>query len=676
MAAKQEMNKNTANNINCSLCTKFIKILKHKPEGETDLKCDDCGKDDPVVALCVDCELCLCQVCNEYHSKKYETHDIVVVSSVTKDDSFGQSTRKVLYCPEHQKNELDYYCKTCDKIVCLYCTVKDHVGHTHDIVEKIASKHRNMLMKIIAPVEEMSENLSKAEANIVSTQEKIKEQASEIDQEIDKCYIEQPLELNKHHQHLKKQLRDAVSQKEDALNKQLKDITSLQDKLTGIKKLHEGLEKTPDRKVFSTKKQDVEISMEKVSEQYKNINTEPVEYDNFEFVPAKSYSFLLGDLFTFANPHTSEVINLPGIAYCGHKVEFKIIAKDSKGKNCTKGGSQVCVQLKSFTGDVTAGEVRDNKDGSYMASFVAEQVREAKLSVSINGEKIKGSPYSIVVGRNYQAIDKPSKIVNNNGNMGQPWGVAFGKNRLWTVADFSNHCVYIFNDKDQLVRKFGSYGSNNGQFIYPRGVAFDSHNHLYVVDCSNHRVQKFDTTGNYLLQFGSKGSSAGQLYYPHGIAIHNDMVHIADYHNKHVSVFQTNGQFYDIFGSDVLGYPTDVAVGADKYLVVAGCGPHCIYTFTLDGHYIGKFGTKGSGRCEFNDPQGVTSDLNGFIIVADTSNHRVAIFDKDGNCIHCFGSNGSANGQFNCPYGIALSPNGNIYVSDIDNKRIQIFSNY
>ena len=45
---------------------------------------------------------------------------------------------------------------------------------------------------------------------------------------------------------------------------------SLQVKLTSIKKLHEGLEKTraPDHKVFSTNKQDGEISMEKVIEQY------------------------------------------------------------------------------------------------------------------------------------------------------------------------------------------------------------------------------------------------------------------------------------------------------------------------------------------------------------------------------------------------------------------------
>ena len=138
-------------------------------------------------------------------------------------------------------------------------------------------------------------------------------------------------------------------------------------------------------------------------------------------------------------------------------------------------------------------------------------------------------------------------------------------------------------------------------------------------------------------------------------------------------MFQINGQFYSTIGSDVLGYSQDIAVSADKYLVVTGYDPHCIYTFRLDGHYLGKFGTKGSGRCEFNDPYGIIGDSYGFIIVADTCNHRVSIFDKDHNCIHCFGN---ANGQFNSPRGVAVSSNGSIYVSDHDNKRIQIFSDF
>ena len=61
----------------------------------------------------------------------------------------------------------------------------------------------------------------------------------------------------------------------------------------------------------------------------------------------------------------------------------------------------------------------------------------------------------------------------------------------------------IFDDKDELLRKFGSEGSNKDQFISPRGIAFDNHNHLYVVDTGNYRIQKFDINGNYLLQFGS-----------------------------------------------------------------------------------------------------------------------------------------------------------------------------
>ena len=667
MAAKQEINKNTANNMNCSLCTKFIDILKHKPESETELKCDDCQKNGSVVALCVDCELYLCKVCHEYHSNKSSEHNIVSLGDVS-----SAPVQKVLNCPEHPKNELDYYCKTCNKIVCLYCTVRDHVGHTHDIVEKTASEHRNMLRKIIAPVDDMIGKLSKAEANIVSTQKKIKEQASEIDQEIDKSYDEQLKELNEHHKWLKEQLCRAVSQKEDALKEQLEEMKSVQEELVSIKGLREDLEKTPDRKVLSKKQEDVEKEVKRVSDRYENLSIVPVESYTMAFNPSKESRVQLGHLCTDL---TAEISFMPDHFVINKKFKLHILSKDGKGQNYTRGGSKVVVELKSSTGGIAVGKITDNNDGSYVASLVPEQVGETKLSVSINGEQIKGSPYSIVV-RNYQAIDKPSKIVNNNGSMGRPWGVAFGRNGLWAVADNSNHCVYIFDDEDQLVRKFGSNGSNNGQFSSPRGVAFDSHNYLYVVEYYNHRVQKFDTNGNYLLQFGSKGASDGQLNGPIGIAIHKDKVYVADYDNKRLSVFHVNGQFYNTFGSDVLGKLEDVAVSADKYLVVAGYDPHCIYTFTLDGHYIGKFGTKGSGRYELNDPYGITGDSYGFIIVADTNNHRVSIFDKELKWIHSFGSNGSNNGQFSGPRGIAFSPNGSIYVTEHGNKRIQIFSDY
>ena len=70
------------------------------------------------------------------------------------------------------------------------------------------------------------------------------------------------------------------------------------------------------------------------------------------------------------------------------------------------------------------------------------------MSVIINGRHIQGSPYSVMC-RKYLALNVPSKRVNDDGRMGEPWGIAFGKDGMWAVA---NHCVYLFDSQDQVVK--------------------------------------------------------------------------------------------------------------------------------------------------------------------------------------------------------------------------------
>ena len=648
-------------------------ILKKKVDDEEEMKCDECNGNDPVVSFCPDCNLFLCHSCNDHHkrSKFYLGHGIISLTELKSNkDASIQAKVMIPLCKEHDE-QLKYYCETCDELICMYCTVKKHNGHHHDSVKQMATKHRNELKKITDPVEGMIKSLSKVHDNIEKVKKKITRRGEEVDKSIDRYYDELLQKLMKQKEEVKQQARDAVSQKEKAVTTQMEEVASVKAELMSMKELTDALEQSSDQEALSAKKQ-VTDRVQQLTNKYSKLNVEPVGSAAMDFVCSKEPFPLFGHLFAHVDPHTSEVINLTQVTTVGRKVEATIITKYRNGDPCISGGSQVCVQLKSFTGDVTAGEVRDNADGSYMASFVAEQVGEAKLSVSINGEQIKGSPYSIVVqGRNYQAIDKPSKIVNNNGSMGNIWGVAFGRNGLWVVADNSNHCVYIFDNKDQLVKKFGNKGSNNGQFSYPCGVAFDSNHHLYTTD--DHRVQKFNMNYTYLLQFGGMGSGDRQLMYPYGITIHDEKVYIADFRNKRISVFQTNGKFCISFGSDQLSTPRDVAVNANNQLLIADSGNSCIYTFTLDGHYVGKFGTRGYDRGHLYNPYSFTTDFNCFIMVADIENNRISVFNRDGNCIHCFGSKGSANGQFNSPCGIALSPDGNIYVSDTNNKRIQVF---
>ena len=426
-----------------------------------------------------------------------------------------------------------------------------------------------------------------------------------------------------------------------------------------------------DQEALFAKKQ-VSNDVKRLTESYKKLNSDPVEMPTIEFVPVKEYKMSFPQFSQvhddYAVPGNCEITDIPLQPLIRNKIDFKIITKSHNSTRCSQGGSHIIAQVQPRKGDVVPVEVKDNKDGSYSASFVTEQVGEAKLSVTIEGEHIKGSPYSITVGQDYKSIDKPIKIINDGGNMGCPWAIAFGSNGVWAVTDGSYQCVYVFDGQDQLVRKFGSSGNGNGQFLYPYGLAFDANNHLYVSDHSNHRVQKFNINGEYLLQFGHRGSGNGQLNYPIGITIHDERLYVADHSNSRISVFQLNGQFCCIIGSGQLSNPYDVTVSGNGHLLVANYNGNCITSFTLDGNYVGRF-----DKGQLSHPAGLTTDLHGFVLIAEDGNHRVTVFNQGGACMCHFGSNGSASGQFSAPRGIAVSPNGDVYVADNSNKRVQIF---
>ena len=653
-------------------------ILKRKVEGEEEVKCDKCNEDEPVVAYCPECNMFFCQTCNELHksSKRFRGHGIVPLTELRSNkDVTIQPKVKAPICKEHDI-ELLFYCETCEQLICMYCTVKEHNGHNYDIVKYTTTKHRNELNEIIAPVDKMIRDLSEAHDNIDKMMKKVRQQGDEVDRNIDEHYNKLVQKLMKQKEQLKQLAHDVVSQKETALMIQQKEVECAQAEVLSMKEVKDAIEKSSDQEVLSAKKQVID-HMQQITDKFNKLNTNPLQSATMEFVPSKESFPQFGQLFTHIDPIACEVVNLPNHITVGKELQFSIITKYHNGSQCSIGGSQVSVQLESNTGEATSAQVLDNKDGGYMASIVPPQVGEVKLSVSINGQQIKGSPYSLVVQHytDYTRVGKPSKIINNDGNMGEPWGIAFGKNGLWAVADNTKDCVYIFDGQDQLIRKVGSHGSGSGQLDRPEGVTFDSNNHLYVADYDNNRIQKFDVSGKYLHQFGSRGSDNGQLDSPIGITTRNNKVIVTENNNRRISVFHTNGRFSQIIGKGQLGNPYDVTVNTNNQLLVADWDHHCIYTFTLDGNYVRKFATQGSGRSQLNNPRSVTADLGGFILVAD-DNHRVSIFNKDGNFICYFGSKGSDDGEFIFPCGIAISPNGNIYVSDTNNQRVQIFSIY
>ena len=648
--------------------------LKEKVTGEEDVRCDLCIREDPAVVLCFDCGIFLCNYCNESHkySKEYRGHSLSQLRELRseKKDVYVRPKAKPLLCQEHDM-ELNFYCATCEQLVCHYCITTDHGAHEHNTIKKMANKHRADLDKVVEPVEKMIAELSKTHQKVTASREEIQMQATEVDQQIDYYYDQLQQQLLQQREDLKKELHEVSTQKKKVVSLQLEEIEHTQAQLSSIRELNNAVKNGTDQEALFMKKQITE-DVKRLTDFCNKLTMEPEELATFQFISAEEYHNFIPQFanvfYGDAAPLHSVAEKIPALAYANECVNLTIVTKNVQGHLCCKGGSKVIAQTQpSSTEDFIPVIIRDNEDGSYLVSFVPRQSGKLKLSVVINGKHIKDSPYSITVHRDYSVLRSPSKILNDDGRMGRPWGIAFGKDGMWAVTDYSNHCVYIFDKQDQLIKKFGSEGKDDGQFDSPSGLAFDANNHLYVVCKCNHRVQKFTIDGEYLLKFGGEGFGHNQLDYPSGVMVHKDRIYVVDKDNR-ISVFLSDGKFIQSIGnSDHLTRPFDIAVSDNNQLLVANCNKS-ISVYSFDGHYINSIGTGHLWRAS-----GIAIDMHGCILVTEFSNSRVSVFDRNGVFKCFFGSKGSADGQFNHPIGIALDPNENIYICDRDNGRIQIF---
>ena len=121
--------------------------------------------------------------------------------------------------------------------------------------------------------------------------------------------------------------------------------------------------------------------MQQITDKCRKVNLPPVEQATMEFVPSKEILPQFG-LLCSVDPPNCEVSDIPKISIKGKNIEFTIITKLDNGDRCSRGGSQVSVQLEGVS---DATQVRDVDDGSYMASFVPQQVHRRRSRTGWSG---------------------------------------------------------------------------------------------------------------------------------------------------------------------------------------------------------------------------------------------------------------------------------------------------
>ena len=96
--------------------------------------------------------------------------------------------------------------------------------------------------------------------------------------------------------------------------------------------------------------------------------------------------------------------------------------------------------------------------------------------------------------------------------------------------------------------------------------------------------------------------------------------------------------------------------------------------FDREGKLLNKFGRKGVGNKEFNEPSCLSVDKAGQLIICDKLHHRVQVLEiPSGKFTTKFEIKGKGMGGLGNPVSIAVLSDGRIVVSDFLNHCIQIF---
>ena len=247
--------------------------------------------------------------------------------------------------------------------------------------------------------------------------------------------------------------------------------------------------------------------------------------------------------------------------------------------------------------------------------------------------------------------------------------VTIGPNNEIVIADNSNRCVVVLDDKFNLLAVIGQRNLDS-KLVKPVGVAV-TENVIAVSDQYLCQVKKYTLRGGLLSVLGCPGTGNGQFFNPKGLAFNNNnFLHVLDGGNHRVQVFQSDNAFSFSFGSEGSGpgqfqFPGRIAIDSSNNILVSDNFSNCIHLFNCNGRFIKKI--------DCYRPWAIAISPTGYIITVDDD--IITIWSPTHHLIHQFGKIGSQKGEFIGIRGMAIGSTGDIYVVEGYNKRLQVIGN-
>ena len=672
----------------------LLDVLAIKECHTAGVKCANCDKSSRHSSYCFQCCAFWCDECITAHNliKANKEHRVLALKDF-EDQDIEDVLKRPVFCQQkhHEKEELKFFCNNCDVAICNLCVATIHDGHAKIVLEEAASERKIQVKSAIETQKKNIEHKKNAIADLERQCKQIEARGNAVKRDIHK-FAENMISLietkkNEMLNKADKQIRESlgcVRTQQCEVNRRVKLLETAVEKTETLLKRCTNAEITQLDKSLNT------VLPEEVSDIGKQAATDLEGLRQFLFKENKTLldslnSDNIGSFQTFvtntcAHQSTAEGKGISE-ARVGLELNFLLTTRNAEGEQCYNQRDCVNVEIKNQQGHDCATEVRlkDEKDGSYKVRYFLKDTGKCQVSVKINEEHIRGSPFPVKPKpRQFRHVLSFGQKGSSVGMRFGPYGVAVNERDEIAVTEIGNHRVQVFSSDGTYLRSFGRRGDKQGEFYFPTGIAFNKNSRSLVADSNNNRVQLFNEQGEYLSQFGGEGNLDHQLKSPLGLSVdRNGNIIVADKGNKVIKTFSPSGQFLYKLGEgegEGEGFTSPChCIQYDKYLIVSDDGDHCIKVFDINGNFLYKFGNKGNRDGEFNEPRFLSVNKAGHLMVCDRNNDRVQVFELSGKFITKFGKQGNGPGEFKGPTSTAVLSDGRIVVADWLNNRIQIF---
>ena len=330
----------------------------------------------------------------------------------------------------------------------------------------------------------------------------------------------------------------------------------------------------------------------------------------------------------------------------------------------TRRSVAVVSELQSLRdGSVVKCTVDQSGPGEYNIKYTPTVRGRHKLTVSVDGQQMEGSPFSISVSISPTRLGKPVKVWTG---ISSPYGITVNSEGEVIVCEIMGDIIMLDKEGKKRVIVKHSTTSLSGLSC----VATDKEDNIYCTDDVTNKVLQCDKIGRngcvYKIQ-----QVKGPGHW--GVAVVGDEVMLCERLNEGaIMIYNRKLKYRRCIRHEDMGQFINLSSDSHSNLYVTDNDKSMIRVFSNNGVLLHSFGWDDNGVNRLNGPWG-TCVSGQYVYVSNEHGHNVSVFTTAGHYVTSFGQEGHKDGELDRPRGLCVDIQHNFILVCDFMKRVQCF---